>query len=456
MTIKRTPEEFCVDEVLADEVARAVSSRPGRFALYRLGKRGLTTPDAVRRLAEKLGCPAEAVAVGGLKDKQAVTSQHVTARMDTAAGARPRVQGEQWKAERLGYVDRSMDGAAIAGNVFEIVVSGLDERACELMDGAAELLEVTGNAAEERSVLEQREEASVTQAAPPVRSVPVRASSAPVRSVPVRASSQPGRTGDSGRRLRFVNYFGRQRFGTVRHGRGFLARHLVRGQFEQAFRLAVAAQTAADTPADRRRKQAITACWGRWPEALRRMGPGPERAAIQRLAEGGDFREAFAALPYFTQQINVEAYQSHLWNATASELIGHRCPADRVWEAGGEEEEAAAGGLAVMRFVAAGAVGPELAGLVVPLAGPQTKLRPPWSHALRAVMERERLRLSELPIPGLRRPFFGEAERTLFADAEGFAISPPQAERKGQLRRTLRFRLPRGAYATVLLAAMGQ
>ena len=63
-------------------------------------------------------------------------------------------------------------------------------------------------------------------------------------------------------------------------------------------------------------------------------------------------------------------------------------------------------------------------------------------------------------IPGLRRPFFGEAPRSLFVRVEGFAQEKPvpdSFDRTGKrFARTLRFSLPRGAYATVVLRALGQ
>ena len=44
--------------------------------------------------------------------------------------------------------------------------------------------------------------------------------------------------------------------------------------------------------------------------------------AVERLArKPDDFRSAFAALPYFFQQLCVEAYQSLLWNRIAT-LVG--------------------------------------------------------------------------------------------------------------------------------------
>ena len=50
----------------------------------------------------------------------------------------------------------------------------------------------------------------------------------------------------------------------------------------------------------------------------------------------------------------------------------------------------------------------------------------------------------ELRIPGLRRPFFAQAERRLFFDAEDFKMSPSAQARPGaQLDRVLEFTLPR-------------
>jgi tRNA(Glu) U13 pseudouridine synthase TruD len=68
--------------------------------------------------------------------------------------------------------------------------------------------------------------------------------------------------------------------------------------------------------------------------------------------------------------------------------------------------------------------------------------------------------MENLVIPGLRRPFFGESERSLFVRAEGFEQDrpvPDTFDRTGKrFARTLRFSLPRGAYATVVLRALGQ
>ena len=68
--IKSVPEDFVVDE----EPAYPASGTGDHLFLH-VKKRGLTTMDAVARLAEALGAPRRDVGVPGLKDKIAVTTQ---------------------------------------------------------------------------------------------------------------------------------------------------------------------------------------------------------------------------------------------------------------------------------------------------------------------------------------------------------------------------------------------
>jgi tRNA(Glu) U13 pseudouridine synthase TruD len=60
----------------------------------------------------------------------------------------------------------------------------------------------------------------------------------------------------------------------------------------------------------------------------------------------------------------------------------------------------------------------------------------------------------------LKSPYFGETPRPLFIEASNFALGNPEKDEddaKGQrFRRRLVMDLPRGAYATVVLRALGQ
>ena len=97
--------------------------------------------------------------------------------------------------------------------------------------------------------------------------------------------------------------------------------------------------------------------------------------------------------------------------------------------------------------------------LSLPMFAPTTTFHQPWAEVAEEVIAAEGISLADLRIPGLRRPAFGEAPRPLIVAAGSFTISSPEPDEMGRpnrLKRTLRFELPRGAYATVVLRALGQ
>ncbi len=68
--LRATPEDFQVDEIPA-----YLPSGEGEHLFVRFEKRGLTTPEAVRRIAVALGADARDAGWAGLKDRNAVTTQ---------------------------------------------------------------------------------------------------------------------------------------------------------------------------------------------------------------------------------------------------------------------------------------------------------------------------------------------------------------------------------------------
>ena len=407
MTIRRQPEDFLVDERVSAAFEAALRDGPARdtpFVVYRLTKTSLTTPDAVQRLARTLRSRSGDVGYAGLKDKHARTSQIVSIGPLTRFDAPATIHGPGWSAARRGWVSQPVTSKAIEGNRFTIVVRGLTAEASAEMDSRAAMLTVPG-----------------------------------------------------GTDLLVVNYFGDQRFGSARHGKGFVARRLIEGDFESALRLAIGTPARKDVGAHRTFTRLCATHWGRWEEILNRSPRCPELAAVSRLAAGGTFRDAFDALPEFFRLMCVEAYQSHLWNATARRL------AERAASSAPEGQRAVArtdDAFGEMVFPAAWAVGEAWRDLIVPLLAPKTKPVDPWAGAVGEVLAEEGIALEQLKIPGLRRPFFGEAPRTLFVRAEGFVLGERETDDLDaggrRFKRVVSFDLARGAYATVVLRALGQ
>jgi tRNA pseudouridine13 synthase len=71
--IRSTPEDFQVDER-----PLYLPCGEGEHLYVAITKRGLSTPDLVRRLSSSLGMKAQAIGVAGLKDARAVTTQMVS------------------------------------------------------------------------------------------------------------------------------------------------------------------------------------------------------------------------------------------------------------------------------------------------------------------------------------------------------------------------------------------
>jgi len=401
--IKKTPSDFCVDEVLAEDLTKLTSSS-GPYALYRLSKESLATPEAIGQISRELKLPARAFAYAGLKDKHARTTQHITLKMEEAkdAAVPEKVKTAHWALDRMGYVPRSITASDIQNNRFKITVRGLTVEASEDIDEAKKLLS----------------------------------------------------TPENPNTLRVVNYFGDQRFGSARHGRGFIARLLCKGDFEGALMLAIATESRKDRMEIKDFKRKIRTGWGQWREILPKLRPCPERKAVERLAQSsGDFRAAFCALPYLLQQLSVYAYQSHIWNATARSMIERLCtPLGKVLVAEDDFGD--------MLFPEREATPKELFDLDLPLLAKKTELIEPWKIDAENVLQAEGLKVEELHIPGVRRPFFGEEPRRLFFPVAEFQAGPPVVDElssdKMRRKRIVSFLLPRGSYATVVLRALGQ
>ncbi|MDX2017831.1 MAG: tRNA pseudouridine(13) synthase TruD [Planctomycetota bacterium] len=413
MTLRRTPEDFQVEELASADWLAALSPVPtdrAAYGVYRVTKKSLSTPEVCQRLAQALKVRPGLVASAGLKDKHAVTVQHVTVAPSDerdpehagSEGARPerpeRVEGPNWSAERLGFAEREARAELIEGNRFTITVRGLSRPEDRRMGEHAAALEVGAG------------------------------------------------------ELLVTNYFGDQRFASARHGAGFAAERLVRGDFEGALKLLIGTPDRKDSGPRRELTRACAAHWGAWKHALRDIPKCAERAAVEALERGEGFKAAFQALPYFDQQMAVESFQSHVWNGAVVRLI-------RALEAPTFDAPDDFGPLA---FVPASAVPDDLRerAMPMPAAGLETSGRA--GEFLRLELASRGLTMDELRIPGLRRPEFGAVDRPIFVRARNVEaldlaydeFASPRSPKN--LRRTLRFDLPRGAYATVLLRALGQ
>jgi len=119
--LRASPEDFEVEEILGFS-----AGGEGPHALLRVRKRGANTEWVARELARAAGCKPFEVGFAGLKDRNAVTTQHFTVpRGKRAAEEFSGLSGEGFEVLATAPHQRKLPRGALEGNRFVITVRGL-------------------------------------------------------------------------------------------------------------------------------------------------------------------------------------------------------------------------------------------------------------------------------------------------------------------------------------------
>src|ERR1051325_7896541 len=111
MHIKEQPDDFRVEEL-----TNVRSSSSGDFALYRLKKRGWTTPDALAIARKRWTLDPRRMSFGGLKDRHADTTQYFT----IYRGPQLKLTHANLHVAYLGQVDDAYESKHIESNRFAV------------------------------------------------------------------------------------------------------------------------------------------------------------------------------------------------------------------------------------------------------------------------------------------------------------------------------------------------
>jgi tRNA pseudouridine13 synthase len=386
MKLKQNPEDFRVEELTS-----AAAGGTGEFAFYRLDKTGWTTADALAAIRRRWRIDHRRVSYGGLKDRHAVTSQHLT----IFRGPERDLTHERIVLTYLGRRGKPFTANDIQANRFTIVLRGMNDDVV---------------------------------------------SRAGVTFAEVESAGLP-------------NYFDDQRFGSVGDEREFVAKEMVFGRFERALWLALAAPYEFDRAEARREKALLRERWGDWPALKATLPRGHARSLVDYLVHHPiDFKGAVARLRPELQGLYLSAYQSYLWNRMLAVWLARSFPAGDLTEV-----ELKLGRVpAPIRVLEKRRA--EWESLALPL--PSARLKPdpgaPWLPIVEEVLRAEGLTLAELKIKGLQKPFFSKGDRTGCVRPANLGHEAGADElNRGRVKLTLRFDLPRGAYATMLVKRVG-
>lgn len=267
--LKSTADDFVVEEV---------SSPPppapdGAFTIATLRVRDWETNRLVRQLARSLHVSRRRIGFAGTKDKRAITTQllsfdQVPPEAITSLGLKDVEILDAYRS------DRPLEIGDLHGNRFRIIVRGFAvsrEKAAVLVEETARELRRFGG---------------------------------------------------------FPNFFGIQRFGSVRPITHVVGRHLVRGEFREAVDAYVANPMESEDPESYEVRAALRDT-GDVRNALRTYprAYGFEKAILNHLVPNpDDYVGALQQLPFHLQMMFVHGYQSYLYNRMLSERMRRGLP----------------------------------------------------------------------------------------------------------------------------------
>ncbi len=359
----------------------------GRWRVYLMDKQKLSTFDAVARISQRFGLSPGSVSYCGLKDKQGRTEQLIAVR-----GADVEMQDEDLRLKFLGRTSEALSARNITSNRFSVTVRQL----------------------------EHQELQKVTLAATEVA------------------------------RLGVVNYFDSQRFGSLKHGQGFIAKDLIRGDFEAALYNYLARPSPLDRTDDAKVKQFWADNWGDWTAKVPWEAGRRYFRIIRALRdEPQDFVNAFLQIDADYRAMLIFTWQSYLWNEGARRLLQQVLPREAIfpmpYQAGTLLHHTDAPS-DVLRY---------LSKLTFPLLAPNSTFNDKQvEDAVKWVLGKEKISLEDLRIAAAPKLlFFKHEERPLIMHPEKLVIGKPRPDEfnRGFTKVNIAFTLPPGSYATLVV-----
>ncbi len=243
------------------------------------------------------------------------------------------------------------------------------------------------------------------------------------------------------------NYFDSQRFGSLKGVKGFIAKDVLKGDYESAVKKIITATTRHQKAKIRATRKFISSNWGNWPACLDQV----EKAGLQRTVEGNsiihlsefptDFKSAFQKTFKGIREIFFSAYQSYIWNECVKRVV--RQNSKEVFSV-----EYEAGKLVFPRKW-----NPDSKLAAFPSISPEIKTSEENMKIINEVLKQEGMKLGDFRTG---EHIFVQREREVLLKPEGLSVSAAEADDLNEHKKkvTVSFSLPKGSYATIILKAL--
>jgi tRNA pseudouridine13 synthase len=421
--IRHFAEDFVVEELLVDGSKAEISTSEDvkyrminssdahmRYLLCILIKRNWDMFLALKAIAEKLGINLKRIHIAGIKDTKAITAQYITVEGISAEEIQ-KVKIKDIKIRPIGFFRGKLSSYYLLGNNFRITVRSISHT---------------------KSETKKRLERTIEQ-----------------------LKAMGG----------IPNFFGHQRFGTIRPITHIIGKAIVKRKFKKAAMLFLAKPSPNEHPESKQHREKLyktqdfKQALKDFPKKLRY-----ERLMLMHLAEKpNDFVGAFKRLPLKLQMLFPQAYQAYLFNKFLSGRIKMGIPLNKA-EVGDYVVNVETSGLPMMpmhRTISSQnlneineAIKSGRMRIAIPLVG----FRQHPSKGVQGEIEKQILneegispedfRIKEVPEISIKGGL-----RTVIAPLNNFNVNQISNDDviRSKLKVELSFMLHRGSYATILL-----
>jgi tRNA pseudouridine13 synthase len=355
----------------------------GKYSIYRLEKRNWATLDLIDYLKRKHRLAT--IRYAGLKDRYASTTQYVS-----IIGEGPsKIVEENFSITFIGKSEHPVTRDYLLGNSFHITLRDLKETQIPKIELTLKKIKKDG----------------------------------------------------------LPNYYDEQRFGSIRHGKGFFAHKLLHKHFNGALKLYMATPSRLDDPLSRTTKKFLADNWGDWEKCKKIKYREFEPIINYLVKHRKDFKGAIRQTIRKILELLILTYQSYLWNEILVELLRslnlklHTYP----YLAG--------------NFLFYQALPPEaktyLTDLLIPTPSPMMIFKSEKMEKITTdILNREGFVLKDLKMPiRVRGLFLKPFERKALVFPEKLLVKElePDEFYKRRFKLELDFALPKGSYATILV-----
>ncbi|GAV23580.1 pseudouridine synthase [Carboxydothermus pertinax] len=248
----------------------------------------------------------------------------------------------------------------------------------------------------------------------------------------------------------FPNYFDDQRFGSYDKEQGFFAKKLLLGHFNGALKIYLTSIYPEESREAKERKKFFAANWGNWEECLKEAKTRIEREIFGFLMSSPkNFPGALNLIPKEQLSLYFAAYQGYLYNNLLKEILISQGIGLRAYPGAVEDY--------LFYLTLPRKAFNYLKSLMLPTAA--QKVHFPNEEVRREylkVLERERLKSGDFNLRKIRKVYFKSFLRPAVVIPEGFYIGNLLKDElyHGKHKLELKFFLPRGSYATMLIKAL--